>query len=297
MTWLYDHDTGEAQIIGRRRPELDPDRLAAVRPVTVPSRDGLALPCHLTLPSGQMSPFPTVLLVHGGPWYRDSAAYDPEVQFFASRGYAVLQVNMRGSTGYGKAFVQAAKGELAGRMHDDLIDALDWAIAEGYSDPGRVAIYGCSYGGYAALLDASFTPDRFAAAIDYSGVADLRSVVRELPSFVREAVVNNWIAYAGDPYIEADSADMLSRSQVSRLDRIECPLLVIHGARDTRVALGQARTVVESLRGRGHDVEFLVNEREGHWFINQDNDFELYRMIETFLARHLKGDAGRSSSS
>lgn len=210
MTWLYDHDTGEAQIIGRRRPELDPDRLAAVRPVTVPSRDGLALPCHLTLPSGQMSPFPTVLLVHGGPWYRDSAAYDPEVQFFASRGYAVLQVNMRGSTGYGKAFVQAAKGELAGRMHDDLIDALDWAIAEGYSDPGRVAIYGCSYGGYAALLGASFTPDRFAAAIDYSGVADLRSVVRELLPLGKRRIGGH-----GHCYVSCEMAVAASRSMLS----------------------------------------------------------------------------------
>lgn len=187
-TWFYDHATGEAHIIGRRKPELDPVRLAPVRPVTVTSRDGLPLPCHLTLPADR-SPrhLPTVLLVHGGPWYRDSAFYDPEVQFFASRGYAVLQVNMRGSTGYGKAFMKAAKGELAGRMHDDLIDALDWAIGEGHVDPDRVAIYGSSYGGYAALVGASFTPDRFAAAIDYAGVSDLRTLVRGLPSFVREA--------------------------------------------------------------------------------------------------------------
>jgi len=287
-TWFYDHETGEARLVARRKPNLDSHQLSSVRPLNVTSRDGFAIPCHLTLPADRDAHLlPTVLLVHGGPWYRDSAFYDPEVQFFASRGYAVLQVNMRGSTGYGKAFMKAAKGEFAGRMHDDLIDALDWAIAEGYVDPDRVAIYGSSYGGYAALVGASFTPDRFAAAIDYAGVADLRALVRELPSFLREGLMNNWIAYAGDPDIEADNADMLSRSPVSRLDRIECPLLVIHGAQDTRVAIGQAQTVVDSLRNRGHDVEFLVNEREGHWFINQDSNFELYRTIEAFLARHL----------
>lgn len=296
-TWFYDHLTGGAHLIARRRPGLDTARLSSVRPVTVTSRDGLALPCHLTLPVDQAPRrLPTVLLVHGGPWYRDSASYDPEVQFFASRGYAVLQVNMRGSTGYGKAFMKAAKGEFAGRMHDDLIDALDWSIAEGYADPHRVAIYGSSYGGYAALVGASFTPDRFAAAIDYAGVSDLRTLVRGLPSFLREALMNNWIAYTGDPDIEADNADMLARSPVSRLDRIECPLLVVHGTQDARVALGQAQTVVDSLRQRGRDVEFLVNEKEGHWFINQDSNFELYRTIEAFLARHLRSDGDGGST-
>ncbi|MDR7126405.1 S9 family peptidase [Pseudotabrizicola sp. 4114] len=292
VTWFYDHMTGESQIIGRRRPNLDTRKLSPVRPVMVTSRDGLALPCHLTLPVDRAPHLlPTVLLVHGGPWYRDSASYDPEVQFFASRGYAVLQVNMRGSTGYGKAFTQAAKGEFAGRMHDDLIDALDWAIAGSYTDPDRVAVYGSSYGGYAALVGASFTPDRFAAAIDYAGMSDLRTLVADQPSFLREALLNNWIAYTGDPTVGADNATMLARSPVSRLDRIECPLLVIHGAQDVRVKLEQAQAVVESLQKRGHDVEFLVNEKEGHWFINENSNFELYRKIEAFLARHLKNEA------
>lgn len=289
-TWFYDHETGDAQIMGRRQPCLDPSRLAAVRPITVISRDGLSLPCHLTLPNGTSAQrLPTVLLVHGGPWYRDSAFYDPEVQFLANRGYAVLQVNFRGSTGYGKAFMQAAKGEFAGRMHDDLIDALDWAIAEGVTDPDRVAIYGSSYGGYAALVGASFTPDRFAAAIDYAGMSDLRKLVDEAVPLVRETLVTNFIAYMGDPRIAADNADMLARSPVSRLDRIRCPLLVIHGAQDVRVALGQAEMVVDTLRERGRDVEFLLNEKEGHWFVNQDSNYELYRTIEGFLARHIGG--------
>ncbi|WP_221969333.1 S9 family peptidase [Rhizobium laguerreae] len=181
-TWLYDHESGNAYMLGERFPEISAERLASVHPVDVTSRDGLTLPCHVTLPVGfdaedEPHALPTVLLVHGGPWYRDACVYDPEVQFFANRSYAVLQVNFRGSTGYGKAFMQAAIGEFSGRMHDDLIDGLDWLIGQGIADPARVAIYGCSYGGYAALVGASFTPERFAAAIDYSGMSDLRVLV------------------------------------------------------------------------------------------------------------------------
>jgi dipeptidyl aminopeptidase/acylaminoacyl peptidase len=292
-TWFYDHATGESRIVGSRQPGLEPSRLSPVRPLTVMARDGLALPCHLTLPAnGESSRLPTVVLVHGGPWYRDSASYDPEVQFLANRGYAVLQVNFRGSTGYGKAFMQAARGEFAGRMHDDLVDALDWAITEGITDPDRVAIYGCSYGGYAALVGAAFTPDRFAAAISYSGMSDLRVLVEGAVPFVRETLINSYLTYMGDPDVPEDNVVMLARSPVSRLDRIRCPLLVVHGAQDVRVALDQAETVVDELRGRNNEVEFLVNPNEGHWFINEDSNFELYRTIERFLMRHIGGRSG-----
>lgn len=242
----------------------------------------------MTLPVGvEPCNLPTVLLVHGGPWYRDACLYDPEVQFLASRGYAVLQVNFRGSTGYGKAFMQAAMGEFAGRMHDDLIDGLDWIIAEGITDPKRVAIYGCSYGGYAALVGASFTPDRFEAAIDYSGMVDLRSLVEGVVPFVRPTLVNNYLAYMGDPEDTLQNKDMLARSPISRLGEIRKPLLVIHGANDVRVAQAQADTVVDAVRRNGVEVEYLLNEHEGHWFINEDSNLELYRTIERFLSRHL----------
>ena len=290
-TWFYDHATGEARIVGRRQPDLDPNFLAPVRSLSIASRDGLTLPCHLTLPlMPETRHLPTVLLVHGGPWYRDSALYDPEVQFFANRGYAVLQVNFRGSTGFGKAFMQAARGEFAGRMHDDLVDALDWLITEGIADPDRVAIYGCSYGGYAALVGASFTPDRFAAAISYSGMSDLRQLVEGAVPFIREMLVNSYISYMGDPQVAMDNADMLARSPISRLSQIRCPVLVVHGAQDVRVALSQAETVVDTLRERGNDVEYLMNPSEGHWFINEDSNRELYRRIESFLARHIGGE-------
>ena len=287
-TWFYDHETGEARILGERFPDIDTGDLAPVRPVTIVSRDGLDIPCHVTLPVGAEPRFlPTVLLVHGGPWYRDACVYDPEVQFLASRGYAVLQVNFRGSTGYGKAFMQAAIGEFAGRMHDDLIDAVDWLIAEDIADPARIAIYGCSYGGYSALVGVSLTPDRFSAAIDYSGMSDLRSLVEGAVPFVRPTLINNYLAYMGDPQVPAENADMLARSPVSRLQHIRKPLLVIHGVNDVRVSKAQADAVVEAVRANGVEVEYLVNDREGHWFINQDSNLELYRTMERFLSRHL----------
>ncbi len=289
-TWFYDHTTGEAYVLGERFPDLATARLATVRPITVLSRDGLELPCHVTLPVGlEPRSLPTVLLVHGGPWYRDACIYDPEVQFFASRAYAVLQVNFRGSTGYGKSFMQAAIGEFAGRMHDDLIDSLDWLIGEGIADPARVAIYGCSYGGYSALVGASFTPDRFAAAIDYSGMADLRALVEGAVPFVRPTLINNYLAYMGDPKVPEQNRDMLARSPVSRLNQICKPLLVIQGVNDVRVSKTQADIVVEAVKKNGVEVEYLVNEREGHWFINQDSNLELYRAIEQFLSRHIGG--------
>jgi dipeptidyl aminopeptidase/acylaminoacyl peptidase len=289
-TWVYDDTTGRAAVLGHRYPHIDAKQLAGVRAVKVKSRDGLELPCHVTLPLNMASSsLPCVLLVHGGPWYRDTCAYDPEVQFFASRGYAVLQVNFRGSTGYGKAFMQAAIGQFAGRMHEDLIDALDWLIARGVADPNRVAIYGCSYGGYAALVGASFTPDRFAAAIDYSGIVDLRALVDGAAPFLRPMLVNNYFLYMGDPADPEQNRDMLARSPISRVSNIRSPLLVIHGANDARVSRTQADTVVEVARKNGVMVEYLLNEEEGHWFINQDSNRELYQTIERFLAIHLRG--------
>jgi dipeptidyl aminopeptidase/acylaminoacyl peptidase len=295
VTWFYDHTTGQARRLFRPFPHLDPARLAPVTPISVTARDGLELPCHLTLPVGvEPRRLPTVLLVHGGPWYRDSWGYDPEVQLLANRGYAVLQVNFRGSTGYGKAFTRAAVGEFAGRMHDDLIDALDWAIDQGCTDPDRVAIYGSSYGGYAALVGAAFTPDRFAAAVSYTGMSDLVDLVESVVPFARRSVVNSYLRYIGDPDDPRQEADMLARSPISRVDDITAPVLLIHGANDVRVTPRNSERVVEALRARGAEVEYLRNEHEGHWFINPDSNIELYHVLERFLALHLGGRASTS---
>lgn len=290
VTWSYDHATGQARRLFRPFPHLDPERLAPVTPVTVTARDGLDLPCHVTLPVGvEPRRLPTVLLVHGGPWYRDSWTYDPEVQLLANRGYAVLQVNFRGSTGYGKAHTQAAIGQFAGRMHDDLIDAVDWAVGQGWAAPDRVAVYGSSYGGYAALVGAAFTPDRFAAAVSYTGMSDLVDLVESVVPFARRAAENSYLRYIGDPADPDQRADMLARSPISRVDDITAPVLLIHGANDVRVDRRHSDRVAAALRARGAEVEYLLNETEGHWFINPDSNIELYRTLERFLARHLGG--------
>ncbi|MEU6701959.1 S9 family peptidase [Pseudonocardia sp. NPDC046786] len=292
-TWFYDHTTGTARRLFRPYPHLDPAHLAPVTPVTITARDGIDLPCHLTLPVGtEHRDLPTVVLLHGGPWYRDSWTYDPEVQLLANRGYAVLQVNFRGSTGYGKAHMQAAIGQFAGRMHDDVIDALDWAIDQGYTDRDRVAIYGSSYGGYAALVGASFTPDRFAAAISYTGMSDLVDLSDRIIPFARKMLVNSYVRYFGDPSDPAQKADMLARSPITRVDDITAPVLLVHGANDLRVHRSNSDRVVEALRARGAEVEYLLNEREGHWFVNPDSNIELYHTLERFLARHLGGRTG-----
>ncbi|MEV1045755.1 S9 family peptidase [Streptomyces sp. NPDC049916] len=292
VTWFYDHTTGRARRLFRPFPHLDPDELAPVTPVTVTARDGLELPCHLTLPPGGGDrDLPTVVLVHGGPWYRDSWSFDPEVQLLANRGYAVLQVNFRGSTGYGKAHMRAAIGQFAGRMHDDLIDALDWAVGQGYSDPDRTAIFGSSYGGYAALVGASFTPDRFAAAVSYTGMSDLVDLVESVIPIARRAVENSYLRYIGDPDDPRQRADMLARSPISRVDDITAPMLLIHGANDVRVDRRHSDRVVEALRSRGAEVEYLLNESEGHWFLNPESNIQLYRTLERFLTEHLGGRA------
>lgn len=289
-TYLYDHATGESRLLFRPLPHLNPEQLAPMRPVTIPARDGLSLPAYLTLPVGvEAKRLPLVLSVHGGPWYRDSWGFDAGVQLLVNRGYAVLQVNFRGSTGYGKAFTKAAIGEFAGKMHDDLIDAVNWAVAEGYADADRTAILGGSYGGYAALVGVTFTPDVFAAAIDYVGISDLANFMRTLPAIARPHLANNWHAYVGDPDDPDQLADMTARSPISRVDAIRTPLMVIQGVNDVRVVQAESDNLVGALRARGVEVEYLVQAAEGHGAVNPENVIEMWSAIAGFLGRHLGG--------
>ena len=237
------------------------------------------------------TPQPTVLYVHGGPWSRDTWGYDPTAQFFANRGYAVLQVNYRGSTGFGKAFTHAAEREFAGRMHDDLIDAVEWAVAEGVADRDRIAIYGGSYGGYAALVGATFTPDVFAAAISFVGPSSLVTLVRSFPAYWRPFLESTWYRYVGDPDDPVARADMEARSPLNRVDQVRAPLLVIQGANDPRVTQRESDQIVAALRARGVPVEYLVKDDEGHGFARPENRLDAYRAMESFLAEHLGGDA------
>ncbi|ABM16685.1 peptidase S9, prolyl oligopeptidase active site domain protein [Mycolicibacterium vanbaalenii PYR-1] len=291
-TYLYDHSTGESRLLFRPMPHLDPEQLAPMRPVTITSRDGLALHSYLTLPVGvQPEGLPLVLVVHGGPWYRDSWGFDAGVQMLANRGYAVLQVNFRGSLGYGKAFLKAAVGEFAGKMHDDLIDGVHWAVEQGYADPDRIAILGGSYGGYAALVGVTFTPDVFTAAVDYVGISDLANFMRTLPPIARPHLANNWHAYVGDPDDPEQLADMMARSPITKVDRIRTPLLVIQGANDVRVVQAESDNLVAALRARGVEVDYLIQADEGHGAVNPENVIEMWDAVARFLARHLGGRA------
>jgi dipeptidyl aminopeptidase/acylaminoacyl peptidase len=290
VTWFYDHDTGERRLLFRAYPRLDPADLAPMTAVHFPARDGLPLHAFLTLPVGvEPLDLPLVLLVHGGPWSHDTWGYSPQAQFLANRGYAVLQVNFRGSTGYGKRHTTAAIGEFAGKMHDDLLDAVDWAVAQGYADASRIGIFGGSYGGYAALVGVTVTPDRFAAAVDYVGISNLANFMRTLPAFTRPYNANSWYRYVGDPEDPAQEADMMARSPITMADRIRTPLLVAQGANDVRVVQAESDNIVESLRDRGVPVEYIVAEDEGHGFDNPENQFRLYRAIEQHFAEHLGG--------
>ncbi|ORA04977.1 S9 family peptidase [Mycolicibacterium bacteremicum] len=290
VTYLYDRRTDESRLLFRPYPNLDPAALAPMTPVHFTARDGLDVHGYLTLPVGvEPKDLPMVLLVHGGPWARDVWSYQPDVQLLANRGYAVLQVNFRGSTGYGKSFTQAAIGEFAGKMHDDLIDAVDWAVKQGYADRDRVAIFGGSYGGYASLVGVTFTPDVFAAAIDYVGISSLLNFMKTLPNVGRRFLATNWHLYVGNPADPAAEADMLARSPITRVDQIRTPLLVVQGANDSRVVQAESDNMVAALRERGVEVEYMVKEDEGHGFVNPDNNIDMYHAVERFLAEHLGG--------
>lgn len=286
--WYYDHATGHSRRLFPSPSHRDPEDLAPMEPVSFPARDGLPLHGFLTLPLGLPArDLPLVLVVHGGPWAHDSWGYSPQVQFLANRGYAVLQVNFRGSSGHGRRHTRAGIGELAGAMHEDLLDGVDWAAAQGIADPERVAILGASYGGYAALVGAAFTPERFAAAVDIVGIADLASFIRSLPPVSRPYLRSNWLTFVGDPEDPAQEAEMLARSPISRIAQITTPLLIAHGAHDARVQRSESDRIVDSLRERGVAVEYLLADDEGHGFGNPENEIRLQRAIAEHLATHL----------
>ncbi|MEU9822931.1 S9 family peptidase [Pseudonocardia alni] len=294
QTWFHDRATGESRLLFRPRADLDPAQLAPVEAVTITARDGREMLAYLTLPVG-VAPegLPLVLMPHGGPWARDWWGFDASVQLWANRGYAVLQPQFRGSYGFGRAHMEAAVGEFAGAMHDDLIDAVDWAVARGYADPDRVAMFGGSYGGYATLVGVAFTPDRFAAAVEYVGISNLADFLRTVPEFTRPGLVNNWYRYVGDPADPAQEADMLARSPITRVDDIRTPLMVVQGANDVRVVRAESDNLVAALRGRGVDVEYLVFDDEGHAIVNPENLATMFEAADRFLATHLAPRADR----
>ena len=294
-TYLYDRRTGRGQFLFRPRPWLVPRQLAPMRPVSFKAEDGLTIHGYLTAPVGVPSRnLPLVLVVHGGPWARDAWGYDSEAQLLANRGYAVLQINYRGSTGYGKAFYNAAVKEWAGKMHTDLIDGVRWAIREGIADSSRVAIYGGSYGGYATLVGLTFTPEVFACGVDYVGPSSLVTLIESFPPYWKPFLEGSFYRHVGNPAVAADVEDMNKRSPLFRVNRIEDPLLIVQGANDPRVTKREADQMAIALRDRGVKVRYLLAPNEGHGFVNADNRLALYRAMELFFKDCLGGRAQAS---
>jgi dipeptidyl aminopeptidase/acylaminoacyl peptidase len=291
-TYLLERFTRETKVLADSPLASYRDQLAPMEPVTFAARDGLTIHGHLTVPIGATGPQPMVLLVHGGPWAQDHWGFDPTVQFLANRGYAVLQVNYRGSTGYGRDFLLAGTREFARKMHDDLIDGVRWAIARGVADPKRVAIMGGSYGGYSALSGAAFTPDVFVAAVDRVGISDMVSLIEDWPKYWRVGDMGFWSRFFGDPRKPEERALLAERSPLNHADAIRAPLLVVQGANDVRVRRDHSDRIVAALRGRNHDVEYLLFPDEGHGINQTANRIAFMRATERFLARHLGGRDG-----
>ena len=288
--FYYDRTSRKTQPLFTSRPKLEKAPLVPMESVVIRARDGLDLVCYLSRPRGAVgrSASPMVLLVHGGPWARDTWALSSTHQWLANRGYAVLSVNFRGSTGLGKAFVNAANLEWAGKMHDDLIDAVDWAIARGVADPARVAIYGASYGGYSALVGVTFTPDKFTCAVDLFGISNLVTLMNTVPPYWKpwQAV---WKVRMGDYTTEAGQRFLEERSPLTRVDRIVRPLLIGQGANDVRVKPAESEQIVAAMKARGIPVTYVYYSDEGHGFGRAANRRSFTAGVEAFLATHLGG--------
>jgi len=287
--YLYDKTTGTLDKITDVAPWLDENEMAGMVPVEYKSRDGLSINGYLTFPKGynmdNAKNMPVVVNPHGGPWARDQWGFNPEVQLLANRGYIVLQMNFRGSTGYGKQFWQASFKKWGKEMQDDITDGVNWLINKGIADSTRIAIYGGSYGGYATLAGITFTPDLYAAAVDYVGVSNLFTFMKTVPPYWKP-MLDMFYEMVGDPV--KDSIMMYEASPVMHVDKIKTPLFIAQGANDPRVNINESNQMVEALQNRGITVEYMVKDNEGHGFYNEENRFDFYHAMEKFLNEHLK---------
>ncbi|MFU8843656.1 MAG: prolyl oligopeptidase family serine peptidase [Bacteroidales bacterium] len=286
--YIYDKTTDVLEKIAEVSPWIDENEMASVTPVSYQSRDGLTIHGYLTLPKGYTmetaKKLPVVVNPHGGPWYRDGWGFNPEIQFLANRGYAVFQMNFRGSTGYGKAFWEASFKKWGLEMQDDITDGTNWLIEKGIADPERIAIYGASYGGYATLMGLVKEPELYAAGVNYVGVSNIFTFMQTIPPYWKP-MLDMMYEMVGDPV--QDSVLMREVSPVFHVDRITAPLFIAQGAKDPRVNKNESDQVVEALTERGVEVEYMVKDNEGHGFHNEENRFEFYREMEAFLAKHI----------
>jgi dipeptidyl aminopeptidase/acylaminoacyl peptidase len=291
--FLYDRRRGVLGSLFSARPELAGYRLAPMQSHVIKARDRLDLVSYLTLPADQQSPrpaapLPMVLVVHGGPWGRDGYGYRADHQWLANRGYAVLSVNYRASTGFGKDFVNAGRREHAGKMHDDLIDAVEWAVREGIARRDKVAITGTSYGGYATLVGLTFTPEVFCCGVSIVGISNLVTMLESMPPYWAGFDEFMFHSYA-DVRSEEGRAWLRSRSPLYKVDRICRPLLIGHGANDVRCKLQESDQIVRAMRQRGLPVTYIVYPDEGHGFVRPENRMAFNAITEAFFAEHLGG--------
>ncbi len=285
--YTYDRGSGEATFMFHHREELTEYELAPMEPFVFTARDGLEVHGYVTFPPGlPRTGLPAVLDVHGGPWGRDQWGYNPEAQWFANRGYLSVQVNFRGSTGYGKAFTNAGDKQWGAAMHDDLVDAVEHVAGEGWADRERIGIYGGSYGGYAALVGATFTPDVFRCAVDIVGPSNLITLIETIPEYWQPQVAL-FHQRVGNPETERDF--LWSRSPLSRVDDIKIPVLVAQGANDPRVKQSEAEQIVAALEAKGLPHEYMLFADEGHGFAKPSSRERFYAAAERFLAEHLGG--------
>jgi dipeptidyl aminopeptidase/acylaminoacyl peptidase len=269
----------------KTRPRLDPYLLAKMTPVKFAARDGLEVRGYLTTPAGrEAKDLPLVLVVHGGPWVRDRWGFNPEAQWLASLGYASLQLNYRGSSGFGKRHLHAGDREWGAKMQDDLTDGVRWATSQGVADPKRIAIYGGSYGGYAALAAAAFTPGVYRCAIDVVGPSNLITLIKSIPPYW-EPMKRIFDLRVGS--VDTEEAFLKSRSPLFHVDKIDIPLLIAQGAHDPRVKQAESEQIVDALRAKGKPVEYLLYPDEGHGFAKPVNRLDFYAKAEAFLQKHL----------
>jgi dipeptidyl aminopeptidase/acylaminoacyl peptidase len=284
--YSFDFATKETKELSNPYPWLDENEMAEMKPIKYQSRDGLTIHAYLTLPKGvEAKNLPIVVNPHGGPWARDYWRFNSEVQFLANRGYAVLQMNYRGSTGYGKKFWEASFKEWGKKMQDDITDGVEYLKKEGIADPERIAIYGGSYGGYATLAGITFTPDLYTCAVDYVGVSNLFTFMNTIPPYWKP-YLDQFHEMVGDP--KKDSALVADASPALHAEQIKVPLFIAQGANDPRVNKAESDQMVEALKKRGVDVEYMVKNDEGHGFRNQDNQYDFYGEMEKFFEKYLK---------
>jgi acylaminoacyl-peptidase len=290
---LLDRDRQTLTLLFTARPDLAPYRLAPMHTVKQPSRDGLPLVSYLTLPAAigtdrPPQPLPMVLVVHGGPWARDIYGYRGDHQWLADRGYAVLSVNYRGSTGFGKAFVAASEKEHARKIHDDLLDMVAWAIDEGIAQKDKVAIFGLSYGGFASFVGATFTPEVFCCAVPVVGISNLQTLLESMPPYWAGFAESMYRSY-GDPRTEDGRKLLAERSPINKVGNIIKPMLIFHGANDVRCKVAESDSIVAAMQARDIPVSYVVYPDEGHGFQKPVNRLSYIAMTEAFFARHLGG--------